>query len=355
MANEHDEVERTEAPSPRWLTHARERGALPRSTELMIACSILAGVVAVHLGGGALAVSFREAMQAGLVGIDIDHSPGVSFFNAPIEIVRPLIWSIPFLLAPFLAAILVGLTQVGIRFQPENCLPNLGRFNAAQRVGAILSGRHAVESFVAVSKWIVLASLAGWWLWGDITHLVQSTGDRTLTIVELAGGAIMRLATKIAVALVVFGVIDFARVWWSHQLQSRMTRAELLAELRESEGDPIIRRRRRTAQMDRSLAKWQKKADIGNVVLLGKGRLAVSLRVSPPCAATMVAKAVGTLADRLQRSARAKNVRVVRHNVLAQTIFRECRPGEALPSKLSAGVEEFVTSPVTPPPTQFAS
>ena len=81
MAHNRDEIERTEAPSPRWLAHARERGVWPRSNELTVACSLLAGVLLLRFATGPLIDSFLEVLRHCLTATDTAGSVGLLQVN----------------------------------------------------------------------------------------------------------------------------------------------------------------------------------------------------------------------------------------------------------------------------------
>ena len=340
MANDQDEVERTEAASPRWVAHARERGVWPRSAELTVACSVLAAILLFRFATGPLTDSFLEVLRHGLGTTDISSSGGRIEFHWTAELGRPFLMAVPFLLVPAIAATVVCVGQVGFRFQPENLAPDLTRFDMTQNLARAFSGRSLAELLVATAKWTILLGVSAWWIWSDLVQNPASGGGDMESIAQFSSGTFLRVATKVAVALVIIGCADYTRAWWTHHQQIRMSRAELTAELREQEGDPVLRRRRRQRQMDLSLGKNHKTAKTGNLVLVGKGRLAVALQMTERSSAVLVTKAVGTAADRLQQAARSAGARVVRQEGLARLIFKTVQLGESLSAELHAGIAE---------------
>jgi flagellar biosynthesis protein FlhB len=338
MASDHDEIERTEAPSPRWVAHARERGIWPRSTELTVAVSLLAGIVLLRFATGPVIDSLLEVLRHGLKLADISSTAGRMGGHWNGEFGRPFLVAIPLLLLPAIAAAVACVGQVGLRFQPENLAPNFVRFDVTQNLGRAFSGRSLVDMLLATAKWTTLLCLAAWWTWSDLVQTASAGGGDVESIGLYASGTFLRVGTKVAFALVIVGCADYARAWWTHSDQMRMSRAELTAELREQEGDPVLRRRRRQRQLDLSQGKTDNAAKTGNLVVVGKGRLAVALRTGDGSPAVLVSKAIGGAADRLQRAARSAGARVIHRDSLARSIFRTIRPGQSLPIQLDTNL-----------------
>ena len=343
MANDHDEVERTEAASPRWLAHARERGFWPHSTELVVACSLLGAILTVRVLASPLANSLLGSLNRGLSSVELTVPRGGSVFNWHSEIVRPLVLATPLLLIPAIVAAISGIGQSGLRLRPEGLMPDASRLIAAQRLLTIFSGRSAKESVVAATQWSLLLALTGWWLWNDVAHMPRASGQGFEPLASVASNALLNVGTKLALALVVLGLVDYGRAWWSYQQDVRMSRAQLIAELREMEGDPLLRRRRRQRQLDQSMAKSGKAVEPGDLVLLGKVRLAVVIRFSGRSSATVLTKCIGTSADYLQRRARTTGARVLRHDSLARSIHRQYRTGNKLPPDICTTIDALLS------------
>lgn len=58
------------------------------------------------------------------------------------------------------------------------------------------------------------------------------------------GVAILRCCGDVLVALAVFAVLDYGCRWWQHRRLLRMSDNEMREEVKQREGDPLIRRQR---------------------------------------------------------------------------------------------------------------
>jgi flagellar biosynthesis protein FlhB len=114
-----------------------------------------------------------------------------------------------------------------------------------------------------------------------------------------------------------------------------MSRAEVAAELRETEGDPIVRRRRRQLRLNAMARNWETLLRPGDLVILGNGRLSVAIRCEEKGYWSVLAKTASVAYDTLERAAKRRGASVLRHDSLARRVVEECEVGGALPPDLA--------------------
>src|SRR5262245_30241909 len=243
MSGEREEVDRTEAPSARWLAHAHEYGTCPYSRTLAAPCTLLAGVLALRFAGASLVALLESITRNGLQEcVRLDRLPSAT--NLSDRMIGTFYSVMPYLLVPAICGAIVGLVQVGLRFRPERLRPSLRPFVEGINLKRIASGASMKASLLAVLLSGGLVSCVIWSLWRDVP---TSFAGENLTggAAETSGVTLLRCLTKLAFLLVAVGFADYAASWVAHFRQMRLTRAELMAEMRETEGDPLVRRRRR--------------------------------------------------------------------------------------------------------------
>jgi flagellar biosynthesis protein FlhB len=160
----------------------------------------------------------------------------------------------------------------------------------------------------------------------DLRNAVASPGPQPEQFAGQAAETILTIGTRLALSLVALGLLDYARAWWSWHRQMQMSRAELRADTREAEGDPLMKKWRRQHQMERSRSRALAVLQHSDVVFVGKGRLAVATRGTGPASAVVVAKAIGPAADRLVQTARSCCARIVRDDTTARALYRGDQP-----------------------------
>lgn len=334
MASERDNVEQTEAPSPRLITRARDRGFWPRSRELMAACCLLAAVLGLRLAGSALAGGLARFTEAQLVlepPVDSDAAMAASG-----ESIRRLVPVVLLVLAiPAAAACVTGVAQVGLRFRPAALLPDLSHLSPAQGLARVFSARRALGSLAGTARWAAFVAAAAWCLWQAVGKFNEVGEPGRPQFASRLAECVLDLATKLAFVLVALSLADYAAGWWWWHRELRMTRAEAAVEQREAEGDPTLRRRRRQRQLDRAAGRSDRQLSPGDCLVVGKGRIAVAVRPFARDRATIIAKAIGPSADRLRQAARRHDAPVVSDDTLAQTLYRRTKAGDPLAAELA--------------------
>lgn len=225
------------------LRAARREGDVPRSADLTGAVVLVVAAMLLlayaPVAGRTLVAMMSDAFRAALDGDD------------PLTVVRNAGAASLWLLARFggillAAAVLGALVQVGPLFAPAALVPRFGRLWIRQSVPSV--GRRVIVFIKVIVFALALVGLGAWFLRSESHSLAylarQDPEDVARWLVELTI-QVIGPALAILVGLALLDVL-IVRIAWRQRL--RMTRRELLAELRAEHGDPMLRRERRRRQ-----------------------------------------------------------------------------------------------------------
>src|SRR5690606_8476800 len=151
---------------------------------------------------------------------------------------------------------------------------------------------------------------------------------------------VLRVGLNIGLALVVIAALDYLYQRFEYERSLRMTRQELKEELKELEGDPLLRSRIRRRQRELASRRMMQEVPKADVVITNPVHLAVALRYD---AATMeapvvVAKGAGYVARRIREVAMEHGVVVVEDVWLARTLYQSADIGDPIPENLYRAV-----------------
>ena len=248
MADESD-FERTEAASPRRLEQARLAGRVVRSTEVVsLALLIVLSVALMFLMPAALSVMAKPLINV----LSFDHAQVFSIGLEAPDLLRPLLAAVLGLLAITAAIVFATVAVGGLVFAPAAAQFDAGRVSPARgfsRLFSLSSGFDALRSagrliLVLVVIYIVIFLSA---------PLSLTPHSGVMDALGLASAWAGRALLMLAAALAGLTVLEIVVRHWLYQRAERMTRAEILQEYREAEGDPELKaqieaRRRAWAQ-----------------------------------------------------------------------------------------------------------
>lgn len=337
--------ERTEPATPRRRQKARERGQVVRSAELNSAVLLLAGFLALRLGGGHLYQQVTAMTREIILGTSGADPTVAGFHRLMLRATwyaASAVW--PVLVATFLAGLAVSYLQVGSLFTLEPLKPNLGRINPLEGFKRIFSKRALVELVKALLKVTVVTWVAYSTLRGAVVGLPNLSGMEVGQVAAWVGLQVWELAIKTGLAILVMSAFDYAYQRYEHEVSLRMTKQQLKEETKETEGDPQIRGQVRRRQREMARRRMMAAVPTADVVITNPTHYAVALRyiMDQMEAPEVVAKGQDYLAQRIKEVAREHHVPLVENMALAQGLYRSAEVGQSIPIEYYQAVAEVL-------------
>jgi flagellar biosynthetic protein FlhB len=336
-----DREAKTEAATQRRLDQAREKGQIALGRDLPAVASLAAGVAGLFLLADSLGAALGKLVTAGLEAARTGTGAGL------LPAIRPVVLLV--LAACGCAALgglAAGLFQTRGGFWPHLAAPDPARLKQG---GALKIFRR--EGLVDLLLGLVKVVAVGWVLWlslrddflalPGLVHAPERAGLRTL-FAPLAGAAVNVLAT-----MAVLAGLDLALARHRFAAKMRMTKEETKRELKEDEGDPLLRGRRRRKHRDLARARIAVEVPRADAIVVNPTHLAIAIRYrrDEGRAPRVTAKGKGPLAERMRDLAREHGVPIVENVPLARLLYRRVKVGREIPAdtyKAVAAILAFV-------------
>jgi flagellar biosynthetic protein FlhB len=340
--------ERTEKPSAKRLKDARKKGKVVRSRDLAVAGASVAATMALAGLGGRVLYGLAERMVA-----DLSHAG-----DAPLQTITAAdlhalvlrggaliaVLAGPIALCTMVSGVLVHGFQGGWTFASGALELNWSRLSPAhgiKRFGLMQSGADTVKTFVAVA----VIGYLGWMS----TEAVIADGARMpwMTPAGAAGVGwyhLERLLWRVACALAVLALGDYALQRYRLMSSLKMTKQEVRDEAKESDGNAEVKGRIRRIQREMSRRRMLSDVTRATVVVTNPTHFAVALeyRRASMAAPVVLAKGQDLIAAAIRERARKHGVPIVENKPLAQALFTSAEVGEAIPAGLFAAVAEVL-------------
>jgi flagellar biosynthetic protein FlhB len=335
------EQDKSEQATPFKLTRARRKGQVARGLDLGFLTAIGAFLLCMWIAGPGLGGDLSRATRDAIVtapsvlgGQNELFALAGHVFGA---VARPLFF---LALTVFAIVLLFELLQTGIVFSAQPLKLDFTRLSPAKGLKRVFSKRMLVETLKNVLKLAVYAAIA--WLVGRraIDDVTARVGDAA-GLAQAMFGAALRMLAWFALAALVFAVIDQLLVRKEFGKNMRMSRRELRREMRDREGEPHQKQKRKQLHAE-FVAASQSLRNVRNadVILINPVHVAVALRydAATMAAPLVVSRGAGDLAQRLKRIALRYNVVVVEDRALARALFRRCAIDAPVPESLYSEV-----------------
>jgi flagellar biosynthetic protein FlhB len=330
-------AQRSEKPTPKKMREARRKGQIPRSPDLvgwltLLVASFVLPAVAGSLRGSLIGYfnAIGQAVSSGRYDLALSRTGGLTAQVAAAFL--------PFLF--FVAAVTaIGLAvQGGVTLSAEPLRPKKERISPKAGFKRLASSQSAVDTGKAVFRLVVLVFLVLQVMVDEVSPYLTGT-SRSLGPAGVEIGAGLLLLVRLAALMgVVVGVADYAYQRWKVGKQLKMTKDEVKRENRNTEGDPMIRSRRRAQHQKVSQNKMLSAVGDASVVLVNPTHVAVALTYQPGGVPTLVAKGGDGLAMRIRERADQADVPIVEVRPLARILHDLVEVGDEVPAHLYEAV-----------------
>ncbi|NND97793.1 MAG: EscU/YscU/HrcU family type III secretion system export apparatus switch protein [Pirellulaceae bacterium] len=343
-------ADKKHSATQRRRQRAREAGQVARSQDLSSAVLLLAALGTLWFFGGHAA----EHLAAALVdGISETQIQPLAIEDASHTLTRSTgrlaIAALPVLIAMMITGVLINITQTGFLLLPAKLVPSLQNINpvtGAQRIASLPALARLGFGLVKVAA---VATVS----YGALRHY----GDRVMNLAALEVPQIARtlfdclMGTCVAIggALFVLALADYAFQRWKNERDLMMTDEELKQELRETEGNPEVKNRRKQLWRTGSITADRSAVLSADVVVTSESGVAIAMQYNPMtmAAPVIVAKGSGDTADAIQSAADRNGIPVTERSLLAEHQFRYMDVGAEIPAQQYQAVADVLRSTPT--------
>jgi flagellar biosynthetic protein FlhB len=340
LAEEADKDQKSEAPTERRRTQAREEGDLFTSRELGTALLGLAGALWLLALGPALA---NSALAAATRAFQPDRA-AIDLFQPIAALHRLLLavsWPLLALAVLTLAATLLGRAAVGgLVLAPKLITPKPERLDPIKGLGRMFGKRGFIELLKALGKAVLILGVGAAILWRDLPLLLGLGRLPVEAALPALLSAAVDLFLILSAGLVLIAAGDLPVQFFEWLQRLRMTRTELREEMKQSEGSPEVRAALRRAQ-HRLLKEANRRAvSEASVVLTNPAHFAVALRYRPglDAAPVIVARGRGPVAAAIRALAADHGVMTLSYPEVARALYFTGRVGQMIRADLYVAV-----------------
>ncbi|WP_026613233.1 flagellar biosynthesis protein FlhB [Ensifer aridi] len=346
MSEEQDKESKTEAPSEKKLSDAAEKGNVPFSREVTAFASTLAIYIFVVFFLSDGAATTAEALK------DIFEQPEAWRLDTATDAValisHVLLKSAALLVPIFILLILFGVGSSIFQNLPRPVLdriqPKWNRVSPVAGFKRIYGVPGLVEFGKSLFKIIAISAIVVFVLWNDYFAALDLMFSDPMTIFTAMVSDLKQIIIVVLFATAVLAIVDlfWTRHHWYTEL--RMTRHEVKEELKQSQGDPIVKSRLRSMQRDRARKRMIASVPRATLVIANPTHYAVALRYVREESEAPVVVAMGQdlVALKIREIAEKNGIPVFEDPPLARSMFAQVSVDSVIPPVFYKAVAELI-------------
>jgi flagellar biosynthetic protein FlhB len=340
-----DDSQKTEDPTGRRLQEAHDSGNVANSREVNNLFMILALTISV--------VAFAGAISRDLVNLTLPFVESPDKIPTDLGHLTTLGWKLMGMIllsgaAPLALAVIAafgsGYLQFGLILSGDSLMPDLEKISPLAGLKRIFSLRSLSEFLKGLLKISIVGGISFWILMPSVGDLHKLIGMEMVQLLAVIRQLIDHLLIAVLCAMVAITLADILYQRYEHIKQLRMSRQELKDEMRESEGDPLIKSRLRQLRMERARKRMMAEVPKADVVVTNPTHYAVALRYEQAemAAPKVIAKGVDAVAQKIREIAAEHHIPVVENPPLARGLYASVEIDQEVPPEFYKAVAEVI-------------
>jgi flagellar biosynthetic protein FlhB len=229
-------------------------------------------------------------------------------------------------------------------FTGEKLTPKMEKLNPIEGFKRVF-GKAAFAAFLkSLAKLAVVGGVLLWVLWPQDASLENMSLLDPSALLPYVKDRVVAMLIALAGASALIAVVDYVFTRQSYMQRQRMSRRELKEELRQQDGDPMIKAKLRAIRMERSRKRMMANVPQASVVITNPTHYAVALKYeqgetpAPIC----LAMGVDAVAQRIREVAQEHDIPIVEDPPLARALFATAEIDQPIPKEHYEAVAKVI-------------
>ncbi len=337
--------EKTEAATPKKRSKAREEGQVAKSIELSSVFVLLSGVAVLFFTGHFFGDNFSQLMRTSFTfnavpQFDIQFCLTLlnRFSTWFFKLVLPVMGAVVF------TGLVINIFQVGFKISTKAIAPKLDKFNIIKGFGRLLSVKSFGELIKSILKLTIIGCIVYFIIRAESRIFLHMYHWEVSAILIYMLKVIFKIFIWVIMVMMLLAIADVAFQRWQFEKQLKMTKQEVKDETKQTEGDPQVKSRIKSIQIQTARRRMMHEVPEADVVVTNPTHLALAIRYEPGAmgAPRVVAKGAGHVAERIKQLASDHQIPVIENKKLAQNLYKLVKIGEEVPIQLYQAVAELL-------------
>jgi len=339
-----DDAEKTEEPTSKKIEDSRKEGNVPKSQDASGVITLFVAILTVLMIFPYMADHMLQLFKYyfSLIGTPLDKLFMIDI--AIITVKEILLMVMPLATAVAVAGIVAALAQFGFLFTTDAIVPKFSKIDPIKGIKNLISMKKLIEGVKITFKSFTTLGIGFIFFFYFILELPTVALFSLPDQLDWLKDKMIIIAFAMLFIIFIFAIIDVIIVRKQYFDGLKMSKQEVKDEMKNMEGDPLIKSKIRQKQMEISRQRMMAEVPNADVIITNPTHYAVAIKYDSEHsrAPIVVAKGIDNMAQQIKKIARENNVHIVQNPPLARSLYAEVEIDKPIPEALFAAVAEVL-------------
>ena len=339
-----DDQEKTEEPTPKKIEDARKEGNVPKSQDASGVATLFIAILAVLMlfpyMSKHMFLLFKYYFS--LIGTPLDK---LFMIDIAIVTIREFLLIImPLAIAVAISGVVAALAQFGFLFTTKAIVPDFKKIDPIKGTANLFSMKKLIEGIKVTFKSFTTLGVGFVFFFYFIMELPTVALFGLADQLDWLKDKMIIIAFVMLLIIFVFAIIDVVIVRKQYFDGLKMSKQEIKDEMKNMEGDPLIKSKIRQIQMQASRKRMMAEVPNADVIITNPTHYAVAVKYDEQKshAPIVIAKGMDNIALQIKKIARENSVHIVQNPPLARSLYAEVDIDKPIPEALFGAVAEVL-------------
>jgi type III secretion protein U len=339
-------AEKTEKATPKKLKDARKKGQVAKVQDLPSAFTFV-----VSLTGALASVSFffdqigsyllTMFRAVATIGDDFPTRAAGYCYEA-LNII--MITSLPLMIVVCFVGVLVSFLAVGPVFSLQAMKFDIKKLNPFEGIKQKFKLKVLIDLLKSIAKISGAAIIIYMVIWQSLPQIISTVSMPIMASALVVNNFLVTVAIRVGIFFLLIALFDLAFQKKNFAKEMKMEKFETKQEYKDTEGDPLIKNKRRELSREIAYQEGPRAAKRARAIITNPTHLAIALKYDPPeePAPLILTMGQGLIADQIIKIGIENNIPIMRNVDLARELYTKGKISEYIPEDTYEAVAEIL-------------
>lgn len=339
-------AEKTEKATPKKLKDARKKGQIAKAQDMPAAMTFIVSIM-----GTLASIGFFFQNIAGflLQMFQAARDPGADFANtAPgyfaVAIQVILNSSLPIMVMVCFTGILVSFLVNGPVFSFEAMKFDFKKLNPIEGIKQKFKLKVLVELIKSIAKITGAALIIYFIVWNSLSQIISTVLLPIIASASIVNDFLFTAALRVGIFFILVALFDLAFQKKNFAKEMKMEKFEVKQEYKDTEGDPMIKGRRRELFREMAYQEGPRAARRAKAIITNPTHIAIALKYNPEeePAPMILTMGTGFIAEQIIKIGVENKIPIMRNVDLARELYSKGKISDYIPEDTYEAVAEIL-------------